>query len=94
MACHLRMEPPVPSLPLPSPPLPSAQVSWLGAWALLLGCRDHKTLQGMVHCKLPCLRPSEEDMLCVYREWARIAPAAEVSLVRFVRPRGHLLVNF
>jgi hypothetical protein len=53
------------------------QVSWLGAWTLLLGCRDFKTEADML-TGLPCLRPEEEDMLEVARLWARISAAAEV----------------
>jgi len=51
-------------------------VSWLGAWLLLLGFRDYSCKQHMAE-GLPCLRPSEEDMLEAARLWARIAAAAE-----------------
>jgi hypothetical protein len=53
------------------------QVSWLGAWALLLGFRDYQKEE---HRRkwLPCLRPEEADMLAVVQLWARIASAAEV----------------
>ncbi|PRW56479.1 putative serine threonine- kinase GCN2 isoform X1 [Chlorella sorokiniana] len=50
-------------------------VSWLGAWALLLGCRDHKTEADMAS-RRPHLRPSEAEMLPVYQQWARVAAAA------------------
>ncbi|EFN60138.1 expressed protein [Chlorella variabilis] len=50
-------------------------VSWLGAWALLLGFQDLKEPHHVG--VLPCLRPSEEDMLDVFQCWARIAAAAE-----------------
>ena len=71
-----------PHFPLLLPPpllslLVSNQVSWLGAWALLLGCRDHKTEADMASGR-PHLRPSEADMLPVFEQWARIAAAAEV----------------
>lgn len=56
---------------------PSLQVSWLGAWALLLGCRDHKTEADMWSGR-PHLRPSEAEMLGLYQQWARTAAAAEV----------------
>ena len=56
---------------------PAVQVSWLGAWALLLGFRDFKTVKDM-ESGLPCLRPEEADMLEVARLWARIAKGAEV----------------
>ena len=52
-------------------------MSWLGAWALLLGFRDFKT-QKQMDLGLPCLRPEEADMLEVVQLWARIASAAEV----------------
>lgn len=51
-------------------------MSWLGAWALLLGFQDLKEPHHVG--VLPCLRPSEEDMLDVFQCWARIAAAAEV----------------
>jgi hypothetical protein len=55
----------------------ASQVSWLGAWALLLGFRDYQKEE---HRRkwLPCLRPEEADMLAVVQLWARIASAAEV----------------
>jgi hypothetical protein len=53
------------------------QVSWLGAWTLLLGFRDFKTIDDM-ESGLPCLRSEEADMLEVARLWARISAAAEV----------------
>ena len=59
------------------PALCPLQVSWLGAWALLLGFRDFKTEEHM-HSGLPCLRPEEADMLGVVQLWARIVLAAEV----------------
>ena len=76
--CLFKCAPAQPYLHCAALPSLPTQVSWLGAWALLLGCRDHKTLQNMMHHKLPCLRPSESDMLLVYQKWASIAAAAEV----------------
>jgi hypothetical protein len=74
-----RMLPPTSCLPacLPACLAPCLQVSWLGAWMLLLGFRDFKTIEDM-ESGLPCLRPEEADMLGVVRLWARISAAAEV----------------
>ena len=58
-------------------------MSWLGAWALLLGFRDFKTEEDM-RMGLPCLRPEEADMLAVFQLWARIASAAEVRVPRML----------
>lgn len=57
---------------------PCLQVSWLGAWTLLLGFRDYEDEQQM-HQGMPCLRPGEEEMLELAALWARIAAAAEVG---------------
>ncbi|KAL4444019.1 hypothetical protein ABPG75_011756 [Micractinium tetrahymenae] len=51
-------------------------VSWLGAWALLLGFRDYQSEEQM-SLGLPCLRPSEEEMLEVAQLWVRVCAAAE-----------------
>ena len=51
------------------------QVSWLGAWALLLGFLDYHKEEHRRRW-LPCLRPEEADMLEVVQLWARIASAA------------------
>ncbi len=55
------------------------QVSWLGAWALLLGFRDYQH-EVQIRLGLPCLRPAEEEMLQVAQLWARICAAAEVRV--------------
>lgn len=57
---------------------PLLQVSWLGAWTLLLGCWDYHDEQQMQQ-GMPCLRPGEEEMLELAALWARIAAAAEVT---------------
>jgi len=54
------------------------QVAWLGCWALLLGFRDYQIREQLL-AGLPCLRPSEEEMLGLFELWARIAAAAEVG---------------
>ncbi|KAL4444011.1 hypothetical protein ABPG75_011748 [Micractinium tetrahymenae] len=51
-------------------------VSWLGAWALLLGFRDYQS-ESQMRLGLPCLRPSEEEMLEVAQLWARVCAVAE-----------------
>ncbi|KAI7845248.1 hypothetical protein COHA_001290 [Chlorella ohadii] len=54
-------------------------VAWLGAWAILLGFRDYKELKHWKEDGLPCLRPSEEQMLPAFELWAHVvALAAEV----------------
>lgn len=63
----------------PRSPLP--QVSWLGAWAILLGCRDYSCREHLLQ-DLPCLRPSEDQMLKVAALWAKVAAAAEVRAWR------------
>ena len=75
MACGQLNPPVLPLYPHHSPP---AQVSWLGAWALLMGFRDHQNEEQM-RLGLPCLRPGEEEMLEVAQLWARVCGAAEVN---------------
>ena len=54
------------------------QVSWLGAWLLLLGFRDYQH-EDQLWLGFKCLRPEESQMLELTQLWARIAAAAEVG---------------
>ncbi|PRW56812.1 hypothetical protein C2E21_4601 [Chlorella sorokiniana] len=52
-------------------------VAWLGAWTILLGFRDYKDIKHWRDQGLPCLRPTEEQMLLVFESWARVVELAE-----------------
>ncbi|PRW56665.1 Serine threonine kinase regulator of stationary phase [Chlorella sorokiniana] len=52
-------------------------VAWLGAWTILLGFRDYKDIKHWREEGLPCLRPTEEQMLLVFESWARVVELAE-----------------
>ena len=56
------------------------QVSWLGAWVMLLGFRDYQSEKHLL-LGLQCLRPEEREMMEVAALWARVAAAAEVRPV-------------